>query len=78
MEIRVNGQPEKHNSLPSVIRKKAAATSRKDFNPEEGKNVFEWVLYRAAVARHLKRLEKDAFEKAAAESKKLDSAEVEN
>lgn len=41
-------------------------------------NVFEWILGAAQTVRELRRVERDAIEKTAAESKKLDSAKVEN
>ena len=80
MENRVNGQPEKHNSLPKRIKKQGAATktSRLQYRPTKDGNVFEWILFTAEVVRQVRKIERDAIEKAAAESKRLDEAEVEN
>ena len=41
-------------------------------------NVFEWILYSAQTVRELRRIERDAIERAAAESEKLDSAKMED
>jgi len=75
-----SGLPEKHKCLPKLIRKPAAATKtdRFEYQPKEDGNVFEWILYSALTKRHLRRLERDAFEKAAAKSKELDKAKVED
>ena len=48
------------------------------YEPKTDGNVFEWVLYSAQTVRELRRIERDAIEKAARESEKLDSAKVEN
>ncbi len=48
------------------------------YEPKADGNVFEWVLYSAQTVRELRRIERDAIEKAARESEKLDSAKVEN
>jgi hypothetical protein len=40
--------------------------------------VFEWILFTAEVVRQVRRMERDVIEKAAAESERLDEAEVEN
>ena len=75
-----SGLPEKPKCLPKLIRKPAAGikTDRFEHNPKEDGNVFEWILYSALTKRHLRRLEKDALEKAAAKSKELDQAKVDN
>jgi hypothetical protein len=80
VENRVSGQPEKHNSLPKLIRKQGAATktSRLQYRPTKDGNVFAWILFTAEVVRQVRRMERDVIEKAAAESKRLDEAEVEN
>ena len=80
VESPVNGQQEKHNCLPSVTRKRAGATrtNRLQYRPTKDGNVFEWILFTAEVVRQVRRIERDAIEKAAAESKRLDEAEVEN
>ena len=41
-------------------------------------NVFEWILYSAQAVRELRRIERNAIEKAAAESKRLDEAKMED
>ena len=48
------------------------------YDPQTDGNVFSWILGAAASVRELRRIERDAIEKAAAESKKLDEAKVEN
>ena len=75
-----SGLPEKPKCLPKLIRKPAAATKtdRFEYQPKDDGNVFEWILYSALTKRHLRRLERDAFEKAAAKSKELDQAKVED
>jgi len=71
---------EKHNSLPKRIKKQEAATktSRLQYRPTKDGNVFEWIVFTAEVVRQVRKIERDALEKAAAESKRLDEAEVEN
>ena len=80
MENPDNGQQEKLNSLPSVIRKRAEATklSRINYNPKKDGNVFDWILLTAEVIRQVRGMERDVIEKAAAESKRLDEAKMEN
>ena len=80
MENPDNGQQEKLNSLPSVTRKGGAATktSRLQYRPTKDGNVFEWILFTAEVVRQVRRIERDAIEKAAAESERLDEAKVED
>ena len=75
-----SGLPEKPKCLPKLIRKPAAATKTDGFEyqPNEDGNVFQWILYSALTKRHLRRLERDAFEKAAAKSKELDQAKVDD
>ena len=75
-----SGLPEKHKCLPKLIKKPAAATKtdRFEYQPKEDGNVFQWILYSALTKRRLRRLERDAFEKAAAKSKELDQAKVDD
>ena len=80
VESPVNGQQEKLNSLPSVTRRRVGATSRNrlNYNPTKDGNVFDWILLTAEVVRQVRGLERDVIEKAAAESKRLDEAKMEN
>ena len=48
------------------------------YEPKSDGNVFDWILYSAQTVRELRRIERDAIEKAAAESEKLDSAKMED
>ena len=48
------------------------------YEPKTDGNVFEWVLYSAQTVRELRRIERDAIEKAAAESEIVDSAKMED
>jgi hypothetical protein len=75
-----SGLPEKPKCLPKPTKKPVADTVIKmpTYEPKADGNVFEWVLYSAQTVRELRRIERDAIEKAARESEKLDSAKVEN
>ena len=48
------------------------------YEPKTDGNVFEWILYSAQTVRELRRIERHAIEKAAAESEIVDSAKVED
>jgi len=48
------------------------------YDPQTDGNVFDWILGAASSVRELRRIEREAIEKAAAESKELDEAKVEN
>jgi len=48
------------------------------YRPTKDGNVFEWIVFTAEVVRQVRKIERDDLEKAAAESKRLDEAEVEN
>ena len=48
------------------------------YEPKSDGNVFDWILYSAQTVRELRRIERDAIEKAAAESKRLDEAKMED
>ena len=75
-----SGLPEKPKCLPSSTKRQAAGTVIKmpTYEPKTDGNVFEWVLYSAQTVRELRRIERDAIEKAAAESEILDSAKMED
>lgn len=75
-----SGLPEKPKCLPKPTKKPVADTVIRmpNYDPKTDGNVFEWVLYSAQTVRELRRIERDAIEKAAKESEKLDSAKVEN
>jgi hypothetical protein len=75
-----NGQQEKLNSLPSVIRKRVGGTklSRINYDPKKDGNVFDWILLTAEVIRQVRGMERNVIEKAAAESERLDKAKMEN
>jgi hypothetical protein len=75
-----SGLPEKPKCLPKPTKKPVADTVIKmpTYDPKTDGNVFEWVLYSAQTVRELRRIERDAIEKAARESEKLDSAKMEN
>ena len=66
--------------MPSSTKRQAAGTVIKmpTYEPKTDGNVFEWVLYSAQTVRELRRIERDAIEKAARESKELDSAKMED
>ena len=49
-----------------------------NYDPKTDGNVFEWVLYSAQTVRELRRIERDAIEKAATESEIVDSAKMED
>ena len=48
------------------------------YDPKTDGNVFEWVLYLAQTVRELRRIERDAIEKAAKKSEIVDSAKMED
>jgi len=48
------------------------------YRPTKDGNVFKWIVFTAEVVRQVRKIERDALEKAAAESKRLDEAKVEN
>ena len=75
-----NGPREKPKCLPSNTKRQAAGTVIKmpTYEPKSDGNVFDWILYSAQTVRELRRIERDAIEKAAAESEKLDSTKVED
>lgn len=75
-----SGLPEKPKCLPKPTKNPAAGTVIRmpDYDPKIDGNVFEWVLYSAQTVRELRRIERDAIEKAARESEKLDSTKVED
>jgi hypothetical protein len=75
-----SGLPEKPKCLPKLIKKPAAATKtdRFEYRPKEDGNVFEWIIYSAKVRRHLRRIEQNASEEAAAKLKRLDQTKVED
>jgi len=75
-----SGLPEKPKCLPSNTKKQAAGTVIKmpTYEPKSDGNVFDWIWYSAQTVRELRRIERNAIEKAAAESKRLDEAKMED
>jgi hypothetical protein len=75
-----SGLPEKPKCLPNSTKNQAAGTVIKmpTYEPKTDGNVFEWVLYSTQTVRELRRIERHAIEKAAAESEIVDSAKVED
>ena len=42
------------------------------YNPKMDGNVFQWILFKAETVRQLRRMQRDAAEKAAKESESVD------
>jgi hypothetical protein len=80
VERRDNGQPERHKCLRQVTKKQAAVTrtERFTYKPQKDGNVFDWILLNAEVLRQLRRMERNAIEKAAAKSEGLDETKMED